>query len=161
MRRGLLLGSLWLGISATLASGGLGCRSRAEVESRSARMPFINMVRRAVRSGAMTLDLRDKMSFEWDRLIALPPQASPEEVNRRLGFAWPEAQKNISQIKDQFLVLVFVKDKRVVAWFDLDRERTSVEPLLEQGYIPRSEAVFTIRATRRKSELHWRGAAAP
>jgi hypothetical protein len=129
------------------------CRKESERESQWLRKSLGPMIRQARNKQTGILDLRDQMRFEWDRLIVLPSYTSLEAVEKRLGFPWPEAQKSISQMDPRYVMLVFVKGKEVAAWTDVDRERTSLDPLLERGYIDKADAIFTMRAARRRVEL--------
>jgi hypothetical protein len=150
-----LLAALAVG---ALAVGASGCRSSAERESQWLRKSFGPMIRQARNAQTGILDLRERMRFDWDRLIVLPPYSSAEALKSKLGFEWPAGQKSNSQMSDRYSMLVFVKGQEVAAWTDVDRERTSLDPLMDKGYIARADAVFTMRAARRKVELELRPA---
>jgi hypothetical protein len=143
---------------AALAAGSVACRSDSDRESQWLRQSFGPMVRAVRNKQTGIMDMRNLMRFDWDRLIVLPPLATPDVVKRRLGFEWEGAKKSLSQLDQRYLILAFVKGQKVTAWTDVDRERTSFDPLLERGYVAKDDAVFTMRAGRRRVELDVRPA---
>jgi hypothetical protein len=131
--------------------GTAGCGSRAEKEGQLAWKPLVKALREASRRRSNgVLDLREMMRFDWDRLIVLPPYSTAELVSSKLGFSWDGWKKSISQVQDQYVLLVFVSGQEVAAWLDLPSDRGDFQPLIERGYIPRTEAVFTVK--RREAE---------
>lgn len=67
------------------------------------------------RGPGTTFRMRDLTPFEWDRLYVIQPYASPEEINRVLGFEWAGAKSSNIDMFDTIRLLVFVKDAEVVA----------------------------------------------
>ena len=143
---------------AALTVGSVGCRSDSDRESQWLRKSFGPMVRQVRNAKTGIMDMRTLMRFDWDRLIVLPPLATPDVVKSKLGFEWEGAKKSLSQLDQRYLILAFVKGQKVAAWTDVDRERTSFEPLLERGYVAKDDAIFTMRAGRRRVELDVRPA---
>jgi hypothetical protein len=61
--------------------------------------------------------MQDFTSFEWDRMYIFQPYASGSEINRRLGFRWAKDDATVVH-SDTYRLLVFVKDREVVAHLD-------------------------------------------
>jgi hypothetical protein len=146
-----------LGLTALLMGGAAGCQSAAERTSNKLRRPFSQGVQQAMKSGKAQVDLRELTPFEWDRLIVFPPLAPVTEVERKLGFEWPDLQKARSQIREEYLLLAFVKGQEVVAWVDFETRRVDFTPLIQHGYIPRDRTLFSLlQSGHRRYEVHLR-----
>jgi hypothetical protein len=151
-----------LGLTALLLAGAGGCQSSAERESDRLRRPFSNGVQQALKSGKAQVDLRELTPFEWDRFIVFPPLAPVTEVESKLGFDWPDLKKARSQIRQEYLLLVFVKGQKVVAWVDFETRRVDFTPLIEHGYIPRERTLFSLlKSGHRRYEVHLRPVRTP
>lgn len=84
------------------------CRDRdAELEQ-----ALIETVKKGI--GTVFL-MRDITPFEWDRMYVFQPYTTSAEINRRLGFEWSGAKSSGIEMFDSIKLLVFVKDKEVVA----------------------------------------------
>ncbi|MBA3323028.1 MAG: hypothetical protein H0T45_16515 [Pyrinomonadaceae bacterium] len=84
------------------------CRDRgAEVEQ---------ALIRTVKQGAGTVFwMSDLAPFEWERMYVIQPYTAPENINRKLGFEWARASISGIQNTDTIRLLLFVKEKEVVA----------------------------------------------
>jgi hypothetical protein len=151
-----------LGLTALLLGGTGGCQSSAERESKRLRRPFSQGVQQAMKSGKAQVDLRELTPFEWDRLIVFPPLAPVTTVESKLGFEWPDLKKTLSQIRQEYLLLVFVKGQEVVAWVDFETRRVDFTPLIQHGYIPRERTLFSLlQSGHRRYEVHLRPLRSP
>jgi len=84
------------------------CRDRgAEVEQ---------ALIRTVKQGAGTVFwMRNLAPFEWERMYVIQPYTAPESINQKLGFEWARARSSGIQDTDTIRLLLFVKEREVVA----------------------------------------------
>jgi hypothetical protein len=72
----------------------------------------------AAASGATSFDFAADKAFAWDRVYVFGSYTSRQNVEKSLGFAWPDFEKSAVQVQDGNTLVVFVRDRRVVDWFD-------------------------------------------
>jgi hypothetical protein len=72
----------------------------------------------AVASGATSFDFAAHTESAWDRVYVFGSYSSRQQVEQSLGFTWPGYDKSVVQAQDGNTLVVFVRDGRVVDWFD-------------------------------------------
>jgi hypothetical protein len=102
-------------ILGALLVTGLGILARA-----SQGFPNIELADE-IRQAAIAGDplLAEVTDFAWDRVCVFPPDTSRDEVDARLGLDWGVIGGDASP--DRRLLLVFVRDERVVSHLYLRR----------------------------------------
>ena len=105
-------------------------------------------------SGAASFDFAADSTFAWDRVYVFGSYTSREQVEQSLGFAWPDFEKSAVQIQDGNTLVVFVRDGRVVDWFDSP-------PRIELGWIANAEGYAREHATFRIERANGRVALKP
>lgn len=106
----------------------------------------------AVASGATSFDFATDTKFAWDRVYVFGSYTSRQEVEQSLGFAWPDFERSAVEVQDGNTLVVFVRDGRVVDWFDSP-------PAVELGWIAnadgyaRKDATFRIERGDARAEL--------
>jgi hypothetical protein len=76
---------------------------------------------RALNAGATvpaTIDLPAIADFDWDRVYVFGAYECPEFIAEKLGFRWDGCEASGTVVQDFFQLVVFVKAKSVVRWFD-------------------------------------------
>ena len=97
----------------------------------------------AAASGAQTFDFAAETTFDWERMYVFGCYAPQKDVERVLGFAWPDYRKSSIGSSDAVCLVVCVKDRRVVDWYEQSRRVEIGDLVNDQGYA-RSEATFNI-----------------
>ena len=67
------------------------------------------------------MSVADLTPFSWDRMFVFTPYTSQEEIERRLGFRWPDIHRTRIWMDDAVVLVVFVRGDSVVAWHDEPR----------------------------------------
>jgi hypothetical protein len=93
----------------------------------------------ARKSNPAAVSMAAVATFDWDRMHVFPPYMSARAIEHELGFAW--LQSDAMEDSDGFVLLVFVKDHRVVRYVKQDR-RTDFARCGREGGFARAEAVF-------------------
>ncbi len=101
----------------------------------------------AVREGAATLDVGAICDTSWDRLFVFGPYSGESDVHDELGYEWTDFNKSGIEMNDASTLLVFVKDGKVVDWFNHPRGQGDFAFVGRAGGYARAEAVFTIERT--------------
>jgi hypothetical protein len=65
-------------------------------------------------SNLQSVDISSLTDFQWDRLYIFAPYSTPEDINKSLGFTWPEAASSDITLHDHINLLVFVRGNEVV-----------------------------------------------
>jgi hypothetical protein len=89
--------------------------------------------------------------FAWDTLHVFLPYTPPADIERALGFAWPDATRTGIESADTFDLWVFVRDRRVVRWVALPRSAGEFGRMKDHASWRPDRAVFKVK----------RGGAAP
>lgn len=99
----------------------------------------------AIRAGppGAVLDLAQVAPFDWDRVYFFGPYSSHDEIERQLGFRWRDVGRTNIYMSDTEVLVVFVKQGRVVEWFEHSRVEDLSNLARAQGYT-REEARFRI-----------------
>ena len=119
--------------------GGGASSARASLES-------------AVASGATSFDFATDSAFAWDRVYVFGSYTSRQDVEKSLGFSWPDFEKSEVWVQDGNTLVVFVREGRVVDWFDSP-------PGINLGWIAnaegygRDQAAFRIERADGRAEL--------
>jgi hypothetical protein len=72
----------------------------------------------AAASGATSIHFAADAAFAWDRVYVFGSYTSRQDVEKSLGFPWPDYEKSAVQVQDGNALVVFVRGGRVVDWFD-------------------------------------------
>ena len=108
----------------------------------------------AVGEQKQPLRMADATPFAWERLYVFAPYTPAEEIQRELGFAWPEARRTGIEERDGVTLLVFVKDRRVVKHLAFPRNLGDFSMIRKPGGFTPEEAVFAI-APEGKDPTWW------
>jgi hypothetical protein len=99
-----------------------------------------------VAAGAASFDFAASTPFEWERMYVFGPYTPRETVEKALGFAWPDFRHTSIRSSKGDCLVVFVKDGRVVYWYEQPRTIELGWLANEKGY-DRAEAVFIVDRT--------------
>lgn len=106
----------------------------------------------AVASGATSFDFAADATIAWDRMYVFDCYSSQASVEKSLGFQWPDFRKTSIESSDGVLLVVFVRNREVVGWYEQPRSIELGRLANGKGY-SRSEAQFTIDRTSGRVEL--------
>ena len=124
-----------------------GCDSgRGQAPSSQSRLET------AVASGATSFDFAADPAFVWDRMYVFGCYSSRASVEKALGFSWPDFSKTTIESSDSVVLVAFVQNGKVVAWYEQPRAIELGYLANDKGYT-RSEAVFDIDRSTGRIEL--------
>jgi hypothetical protein len=86
------------------------------------------------------IDVPRVTQFTWDRVAIFAPYTPADKVREELGSAWPEAGR--IEKKDDFALLVFLDQGKVVRFVDLPRAAFDLAPAARKGGYSHSDAIF-------------------
>ena len=109
-------------VAVGVAAVGLWLTSPGRTSQRETRGPhqldtavLDQAVRRAATSKS-TLDLHEVVPGDWDRVLTFGGYSTGATVTNRLGFDWGEGFENTEIAHEAEGALVFMNDRKVVAW---------------------------------------------
>ena len=94
------------------------------------------------------LAIADVTDFAWDRFHVFEPYTPVSDIDKQLGFAWPDAKETGIDYLDGIDLLVFVKDKRVVRSVVLPRKDGDFATMKYPIGLSPAQAVFDVRRDR-------------
>jgi hypothetical protein len=97
----------------------------------------------AVASGATSFDFAADPAFAWDRMYVFGCYSSRASVEGALGFSWPDFNKTTIESSDSVVLVVFVKNGKVISWYEQPRKIGLSHLANDKGY-SRSEALFIV-----------------
>jgi hypothetical protein len=97
------------------------------------------------RGPGAVIDFAEVAPFPWDRLYIFGPYTSPEHVHKCLGFGWPEYRWASIRDSDGVNLVVFVRDRKVVHWFEFPRKNGELGYLDDPKGYTREEARFRVQ----------------
>ena len=106
----------------------------------------------AVASGAKSFDFGSDPAFDWDRMFVFHPYTSQAEVESALGFKWPDYEDSSIAMSDGVVLILFVKDRSVVDWYEQRRTIDFTGLAHGVGY-DRSDTTFAIDRSTGRIEL--------
>jgi hypothetical protein len=106
----------------------------------------------SIASGATSFDFAAVPGFAWDRMFVFGPYTTKSEVENTLGFEWSDYQRTGIEALDSINLVVFVKDRTVVYWYEQSRFIELVGLANGKGY-PRSDAKFRVAHHTDRAEL--------
>lgn len=106
----------------------------------------------AVAAGARSFDFAVDPSFAWDRMYVFGCYSSRASVENALGFTWPDFSKTTIESSDSVVLVVFVQNRRVVAWYEQPRTIELGGLANTNGY-SRAEARFQVDRASGRVEL--------
>lgn len=86
------------------------------------------------------INVSEVAAFPWDRLFVFPPYTPSAQIEKELGFRWPESAR--IEASDSFVLLVFVERGRVVRFIEQPRRTGDFSSCHRAGGFSRSEAMF-------------------
>ena len=89
-------------------------------------------------------DFSQQFTFPWDRMYVFAPYSSRDTVNSALGFEWAGYDQSVIENTDTVNLVVFVKDSKVVGWFEQARSVDLDQIATPDGYA-RSDASFRVK----------------
>jgi hypothetical protein len=91
-----------------------------------------------------TFDFAASMPFDWDRMYVIAPYGDRGQIEDVLGFPWPDADKSRIGTEDTVNLVIFVKDGKVVSWYD---QPTTVDlaAIAKGSAYYRTDAKFNVR----------------
>lgn len=94
--------------------------------------------------------LRDLTDFQWDKVYIFRPYTTPEDINKALGFIWAEAEETQIDKFDNFNLIVFTANNKVVSYVNLPLSignftAGGAEERLQRG-VGADQAIFSIEA---------------
>jgi hypothetical protein len=132
--------SAWMALAAGLlcVAVGLGVWLRPE---NSVSLALLEQVRQG--PGAV-VDFAQIAPFAWDRLYIFGPYTPPEEIDACLGFHWSEYWRTSIRGNKGHNLVMFVREGRVVHWFEHPRNCGELEELADPKGYARAEAKFEV-----------------
>jgi len=97
------------------------------------------------RGPGTVIDFAEVAPFPWDRLYIFGPYTSPEHVQKSLGFSWPEYWRTSIQDSKRANLVVFVRERQVVHWFEHPRKDGELGYLDDPKGYARGEAHFRVQ----------------
>lgn len=97
------------------------------------------------RGPGAVIDFAEVAPFPWDRLYIFGPYSSLEHVENCLDFPWPEYRRTSIEYSDSINLVVFVRQKKAVHWFEYPRGRGELGYLADCSGYAREEARFRVQ----------------
>lgn len=92
-----------------------------------------------------TVDFAQIAPFAWDRVHFFGPYTSAEHIDTCLGFHWSGARWTSIRDSKGSNLIVFVKESKVVCWFEYPRYKGELEALRNPKGYTRTEARFQVQ----------------
>jgi hypothetical protein len=84
-------------------------------------------------------------NFSWDKFFVFTPYTPVDKIENDLGFRDKRLEKTDISLRDDFNLLVFVKDNKVVHYVEFYRQIGNFERIASQkGGLTPKEAVFKV-----------------
>jgi hypothetical protein len=97
-----------------------------------------------IRRGPGTMvDFAQAAPFAWDRVYVFGPYTSHEHIHKSLGFHWGGIERTTIELNDGVNLVVFVRGRRVVHWFEHARHEELGDVTDPNGYA-REETKFRV-----------------
>ena len=87
-------------------------------------------------SGKKLIDLKAAVPSDWDRVCFVGPYQDDAFVEKTLGFSWPAERKTSIEDSDGITLLVFVKNRSVLAHVEHPRDHGDFNELEGQCFSP-------------------------
>jgi hypothetical protein len=114
----------------------IGCIDRTD-------SPMRSRLEQAVASEVTSFDFAADSNFDWDHKFVFDCYTSRKTVEDALGFRWPDYERSAIQHSDGVVLIVFVRDDRVVHWYEQPRWIELGGLACDEGY-HRTNAKFQI-----------------
>jgi len=85
---------------------------------------------------------------DWERVYFFHPYTPLEYIHQTLGFDWADADCTSIESNDGVNLVVFVRGRRVVGWFEHPRNRGDLTELASPIGFPRNSARFQVSRDR-------------
>lgn len=122
----------------------VSCSDVTEQENREFAERFREEVNSITSRGAdSVLRIDGLTSFEWDSLFIFKPYTAIADVESQIGFKWSDAETTLINQSDDFNLLVFIADRKVVAFSRVPRNYGDFSKLESRG-------PFTVQNSRFK-----------
>ena len=129
-----------LAIAAIVCGIGLLLASTMRNESVGSRLAS------KVASEESSFDFSEETLFPWDRMFVFDCYTIRTTVDKTLGFEWSGYNDTSIESSDSVLLVVFVKDGKVVYWYEQPRAIELGWIVKVDGY-PKTDAKFQIVRT--------------
>jgi hypothetical protein len=96
-----------------------------------------------VQQNKMPIKIADLTDFKWEKLHVFTPYTPQKSVDRALGFHWQDYQSTGLIASDQFCLLVFVANGKVIKVSEYPVNKGTFAPKSTDGYLP-NQALFEI-----------------
>lgn len=81
------------------------------------------------------VELSSIATFEWDRAYFFGPYTTCSTIERAVGCKWPDYEKCGIGRDDLYSVVIFLREKEIIAWSKLDRNMADYSRLYgHSGY---------------------------
>jgi hypothetical protein len=104
------------------------------------------------RGPGATVDFAEIAPFPWDRVYFFGPYTSHDQIQRTLGFAWRDVGKTAIESSKGVNLVVFVRDREVVYWFEHARHE-ELGALAEPTGFAREQAKFQVSRSGEEQRL--------
>jgi hypothetical protein len=81
---------------------------------------------------------------DWDKLFIFHPYTPKSSLNEALGYRWPDAERSTIEWNEGVMLVVFMREGRVVGWFDHPRNRGDLQDVASTEGYPREKAQFIV-----------------
>ncbi|MGD9851396.1 MAG: hypothetical protein AB7T38_09020 [Nitrospirales bacterium] len=72
-------------------------------------------------SGRSFVNLVDVLPSPWEKVCIIGPYSDEKSVNMTVGFDWPELSQSTIETNNEIALLLFLKGRKVVEWFEHPR----------------------------------------
>jgi hypothetical protein len=90
------------------------------------------------------VDFAEVAPFAWDRVFVFHPYTPHEVIHERLGFHWNGFERTTIEMSEGVNLVMFVRNKEVVHWFEHSRLELLEDLADPKGYT-REQAKFQVR----------------
>lgn len=106
----------------------------------------------AVTSGHEFFSFQSATPFAWDRMFVFDCYTHRSDVEKALGFEWPDYRRTSIESSDAVCLVVFVSGGEVVYWYEQPRSIELGYLANGKGYSP-ADATFYIARDGERVEL--------
>jgi hypothetical protein len=109
-----------------------------------------------VASGAASFDFASAdPAFQWDRVHVFAPYSDKQSVEKELGFRWSGFSRTTIEVLDGVALVVFVRNGKVVHWYEHPRGKGDLAYLDNNKGYARSESKFRIEGRKQSDGSVW------
>lgn len=105
------------------------------------------------RGPGTVINFAEVAPFPWDRLYIFGPYTPHEYIHSRLGFHWQGVRQTSIELSDVVNLVVFVRNEKVVHWFEYPRNSCELGYLAASRGYARGEARFRVKLLSEDGDL--------